>query len=277
MSSNRMMSSSALLNVMVSAAQKAGRSLIRDFGEIEHLQISRKSLGDFVSTADHRSEKILVEELKKARPDFGFLLEESGEIAGNDPETKWIIDPLDGTTNFLHGIPHFAVNLALLKKKEIIAGVTYNPITDELYWAEKGCGAFLNRRRLRVSGRRYLEEAVISAGTPFGKHGSSDHYISCYKRLVPVISGVRRTGSAALDLAYVAAGRFEGSLEANLAPWDLAAGILLVREAGGQACNFEGSLDVLNFYHQGEATGAIISGNDAIFAELKGLVVGKGK
>lgn len=275
MSSNRMMSSSALINVMVNAVQKAGRGLIRDFGEIEHLQVSRKSLGDFVSTADHRSEKLLVEELKKARPDFGFLLEEGGEIKGNDPETKWVIDPLDGTTNFLHGVPHFAINLALLKKGEVVAGVTYNPVTDELYWAEKGCGAFLNRRRLRVSGRRHLDEALIAAGTPYGKHGDSDHYISCYKRLVPVISGIRRTGSAALDLAYVAAGRFEGSLEVNLAPWDLAAGILLIREAGGQVCDFEGNLNPLHFHQQGKPNGAIISGNEGIFSELKALVVGK--
>lgn len=270
-----MMSSSPILNVMVNAIQKAGRGLVRDFGEIEQLQVSRKSLGDFVSTADHRSEKILVEELKKARPDFGFLVEESGSIKGNDPESTWIIDPLDGTTNFLHGIPHFAISVALQKKGEVVAGVTFNPVTDEMYWAEKGGGAFLNQRRIRVSGRRTLEEALVAAATPYSKHGNSDHYISCYKRMVPVISGVRRTGSAALDLAYVGAGRFDGTMEINLSAWDLAAGSLIVREAGGYVCDFTGNQNPLDFLKKCEKTGTIISGNEPIFAELKALVVGK--
>lgn len=275
MSVNRMMSSSPILNVMVNAVQKAGRGMVRDFGEIEQLQVSRKSLGDFVSTADKRSEKTLVDELKKARPEFSFLLEETGSIKGKDPESLWIIDPLDGTTNFLHGIPHFAISVALQKKGEVVAAVTYNPVTDEMYWAEKGCGAYLNQRRLRVSGRRTLEEALVAAGTPYSKHGNSEHYISCYKRMVPVISGVRRSGSAALDLAYVAAGRFDGSMEINLAAWDLAAGSLMVREAGGYVCDFSGNQNVLDFMIQGHPTGTIISGNETIFAELKALVVGK--
>jgi len=275
MSINRMMSSSPILNVMVNAVQKAGRALVRDFGEIEQLQVSRKSLGDFVSTADHRSEKILMEELKKARPDFCFLLEESGSIKGADAESLWIVDPLDGTTNFLHGIPHFAISVALQKKGEVVAGVTFNPVTDEMYWAEKGGGAFLNQRRIRVSGRRTLEEALVAAATPYSKHGNSEHYISCYKRMVPVISGVRRTGSAALDLAYVGAGRFDGSMEINLSAWDIAAGSLIVREAGGYVCDFSGNQNPLDFLAKGEKSGTIVSGNETIFTELKALVVGK--
>lgn len=266
MTTQRMMTSSPLLNVMVNAVQKAGRAMVRDFGEIEHLQVSRKNLGDFVSTADHRSEKILIEELKKARPDFGFLMEEGGVIAGNDPDSNWIIDPLDGTTNFLHGIPHFAINLALKKKDEIVAGVTYNPALDELYWTEKGSGTYVNHRRLRVSGRRYLEEALVASGTPFGRHGSDNLFIKSFQQLAPVVSGIRRSGSAALDLAYVAAGRLDGVLLTNLSIWDIAAGSLMIKEAGGYICDFEGNQDYLN-------TGHIIAGNEVIFAELKSLVL----
>jgi myo-inositol-1(or 4)-monophosphatase len=250
---------------MINAAQKAGRSMVRDFGELEHLQVSRKSLGNFVSTADQRSEKILVEELKKARPDFGFLLEEGGAIPGKDSEATWIIDPLDGTTNFLHGIPHFAINIALQKKDEIVAGVTYNPITDELYWAEKGGGTFVNQRRLRVSGRRQLDESLIATGTPFGKHGNGEFFMGCFKKLVPLVSGVRRSGSMALDLAYLAAGRFDGILFMNMSVWDLAAGSLMIREAGGYLCDFEGQQNYLK-------SGHIIAGNEAIFAEFKSLL-----
>lgn len=265
MSSQRMMTSSALLNVMVNAVQKAGRAMVRDFGEIEHLQVSRKSLGDFVSTADHRSEKILVEELKRGRPDFGFLLEEGGVIAGKDPENTWIIDPLDGTTNFLHGIPHFAINVALKRKDEIVAGVTYNPVTDEFYWSEKGSGTFMNQRRLRVSGRRNLDEALIATGTPFGKHGNSELFLKSFQKLVPVVSGIRRSGSAALDLAYLAAGRLDGLMIMNMSIWDLAAGSLMIREAGGYCCDFDGKQDFLN-------TGNLIAGNETIYAELKALI-----
>lgn len=275
MAIQRMMSSSPLLNVMVNAVQKAGRALVRDFGEIEHLQVSRKSLGDFVSTADRRAEKILIEELHRARPEFSFLVEESGSIPGKDLETLWIIDPLDGTTNFLHGIPHFAISVGVQKQGELIAGVIYNPITDEMYWAEKGSGAFLNQRRLRVSGRRLLEEALIAAGTPYGKHGDTDHYIRCYQKLVPTVSGLRRSGSAALDLAYVAAGRFDGFIVTNLAAWDIAAGALIIREAGGSVCNFEGKPDVLDFLTKDAQTGSIISGNEAIYAELRSLICKK--
>lgn len=265
MSTQRMMTSSPLLNVMVNAVQKAGRAMIRDFGEIEHLQVSRKSLGDFVTTADHRSEKILTEELHKARPDFGFHMEEGGVIQGNDPDSNWIIDPLDGTTNFLHGIPHFAINLALKKKDEIVAGVTYNPITDELYWAEKGGGAFVNQRRIRVSGRRFLDEALLASGTPFGKNGNNDVFLRCFQKLSPVVSGIRRSGSAALDLAYLAAGRLDGILLHNLSIWDMAAGSLMIKEAGGYICDFDGKQNFLS-------SGQIVAGNEVIFAELKALI-----
>lgn len=232
---------SAVMNVMVSAVHRASRSLIRDFNEIEHLQVSRKGLGDFVSTADYASEKILVAELSRARPEYGFLVEESGVIEGEDPLHRWVIDPLDGTTNFLHGIPHFAISLALQKGDEVIAAIIHNPATDEMFWAEKGRGAYVNQRRLRVSGRRQLSDALIATGIPFGNTGNKQKFVERAARIMPRTSGLRRMGAAALDLAYVAAGRCEAYFEDGLSPWDIAAGILLVREAGGMVTQIGGS------------------------------------
>ena len=216
---------------MSQAVYKAARGLVRDFGELSHLQITRKSIGDFVSSADKRSEQILIDELRKVRPTFGFLCEEAGEIAGRDTRHRWIIDPLDGTTNFLHSNPHFAITLALEFDKEIIAGITYQPILDEMFWAEKGKGAFCNQKRLRVSGRRDLESLLICC----------DHDHPATAKLDGKVSGIRYTGAGALDLAYVASGRFDVCFLEGLKPWDMAAGVLLVREAGGVITNKDGS------------------------------------
>ncbi len=231
---------SAVMNVMTRAATKAGRALVRDFGEVEQLQVSRKGPADFVSTADHKAERTVVAELKRARPDYGLLLEEGGEQAGSDGSRRWIVDPLDGTTNFLHGIPHFAVSIGLEQDGEPIAGVIYNPINDELFWAERGQGAWLNDRRLRVSGRRRLEDALLATGVPFLGHGDGAEFLAELSALMPRIAGIRRFGSAALDLAWVAAGRFDGFWETGLNPWDVAAGIVLVQEAGGFATEIGG-------------------------------------
>ena len=221
---------SALINVMSTAVYKAARGLVRDFGELSHLQITRKSIGDFVSSADKRSEQILIDELRKARPDFCFLCEEAGEIKGRDPRHRWIIDPLDGTTNFLHSNPHFAITVALEFDGEIIAGVTYQPILDELFWAEKGKGAFCNQKRLRVSSRRDLESLLVCC--------DYDHPV--VKDIDEKISGIRYTGAGALDLAYVASGRFDVCFLQGLKPWDMAAGVLMIREAGGVVTNMDG-------------------------------------
>jgi myo-inositol-1(or 4)-monophosphatase len=249
---------------MISATEKAGRALTRDFGEVEQLQVSRKGLGDFVSTADHRAEKIIIQELMKARPGFSFLLEETGAIDGTDPEHCWIVDPLDGTLNFLHGIPQFCISLALKKGDEIVAGVIFNPILDELYWAEKGKGAFLNQRRLRVSGRRHLDEAVLAIGTPY--HQQADT-INHTERLAGKVAGMRRFGSAALDLAYVAAGKFEGCFATHLKAWDVAAGILMIKEAGGYVCDGKGGQDILN-------SGSVLAANDHLFDPLSKILIG---
>jgi myo-inositol-1(or 4)-monophosphatase len=267
MFTSRQTGRSALINVMVSATEKAGRALTRDFGEVEHLQVSRKGLGDFVSTADHRSEKILIQELSKARPGYAFLLEESGVIEGTDPDHCWIIDPLDGTLNFLHGVPQFCISVALKKGEDIIAGVIYNPILNELYWAEKGKGAFFNQeRRLRVSGRRHLEEALIAMGTPY-KRQDDENIIGHVNLLAGKVAGMRRFGSAALDLAYVAAGRLDGCFSTHLKAWDLAAGILIVKESGGYMCDQHGAQDMLN-------AGSILAANDHLFDPLSKILVG---
>ncbi|MDF3034247.1 MAG: inositol monophosphatase [Alphaproteobacteria bacterium] len=264
MLTGRLTGQSALVNVMISATEKAGRALTRDFGEVEQLQVSRKGLGDFVSTADHRAEKIIIQELTKARPGFSFLLEETGAIDGTDPEHCWIVDPLDGTLNFLHGIPQFCISLALKKGNEVVAGVIFNPILDELYWAEKGKGAFLNQRRLRVSGRRHLDEALLAIGTPYHQQANG---INHTERLAGKVAGVRRFGSAALDLAYVAAGKFEGCFATHLKAWDVAAGILMVKEAGGYACDDRGGQDILN-------SGSVLAANDHLFDPLSKILIG---
>jgi myo-inositol-1(or 4)-monophosphatase len=235
-----MATKSALINVMARAAVKAGRALVRDFGEVEQLQVSMKGPADFVSTADHKAEKVLRLELEKARPDFGFLMEESGSINTESTNRCWIVDPLDGTTNFLHGIPHFAISIGLEQEGQMVAGVIYNPVQNELYWAERGQGAFLNDHRLRVSGRRCLEQAVLATGAPFLGHGDVELFQAELSAIMPRVAGIRRFGAASLDLAYVAAGRFDGFWENGLNPWDVAAGIVLVQEAGGFATEIEG-------------------------------------
>lgn len=246
---------SANLNVMCKAVEAAARGLLRDFGEVENLQVSRKGPADFVSTADTRTEKVLLAELTKARPGWGFLLEEAGHIAGEDPNYRFIIDPLDGTTNFLHGLPQFAISVALEERGEIVAGVVYNPVTDEMFWAEKGQGAFLNGRRLRVSGRRYMNDAIYATGIPFQGRGDHGLFLNELETIMKMSAGVRRLGAASLDLAFVAAGRFDGFWERDLQPWDIAAGIILVREAGGFVSEFDARTKMLE-------SGQIVAGNE---------------
>ena len=259
-----MTQTSAIINVMTAAARKASRKLIRDFGEVENLQVSKKGPADFVSAADLRAEKILHGELSHARPKFGFLMEEGGEIEGEDRANRWIIDPLDGTTNFLHGIPHFSITIAHEREGEILAGIVYEPLRDELFWAEKGAGAFVNDNRLRVSARTNIAEAVLATGFPrLGR--SQPEFLPRLDTVLRRTAGVRRFGSAALDLAYVAAGRFDGFWEDGLAPWDLAAGLLLVREAGGLIGDPKGTGNPLE-------TGNIIAANPNLFDAIGSLL-----
>lgn len=263
-----MVQRSALLNVMTAAAQKAGRGLVRDFGEIENLQVSKKGTADFVSNADRKAEKTLVAELSKARPKFGFLLEEGGEIEGTDTSNRWIIDPLDGTTNLLHGLPHFSISIALERDGDPAAGVIYDPLADQMFTAEKGQGAHLNNRRIRVSGRSDLTESLFCTGIPFagrGPQSNHDRFLKQLGAVMGVSSGVRRFGSAALDLAYVAAGRYEGFWEAGLEPWDIAAGIVLVREAGGYVTDLKGGNGMMK-------SGEIIAANDQLHGKLKEIL-----
>ncbi len=232
---------SALLTVMIAAARKAGKKLVRDFGEVSELQVSKKGPADFVSAADLKAEQTLYEELAKVRPGYGFLGEERGMIEGTDKTHRWICDPLDGTTNFLHGIPHFAVNVALEREGMIVAGVTHNPITNDTYWAERGKGAFLNsEKRLRVAARKHLDETVLATGIPFAGRPGHGLFLKELHQIGQRVAGVRRFGSAALDLAWVAAGRYDGYWERNLAAWDIAAGSLLVLEAGGAVASADG-------------------------------------
>jgi myo-inositol-1(or 4)-monophosphatase len=254
------MINSALMNVMVKAARRAGRSLKRDLGEVENLQVSMKGPANFVSLADKRAEEMLYTDLNKARPGYGFLGEEGGNREGTDKSHMWVVDPLDGTTNFLHGIPHFAVSIGLLREGVAIAGLIYNPANDELYMAEKGSGAFLNDSRLRVAGRKQLNECVIACGLPH--IGRGDHELSRKEMsaLQPKVAGLRRFGAASLDLAFVAAGRLDGYWERNLQPWDIAAGIVLIKEAGGTVGDIHGG-DVLK-------TGNIVCGNEFVNGEL---------
>jgi myo-inositol-1(or 4)-monophosphatase len=234
-----------IVNVMEGAAMKAARSLVRDFGEVEQLQVSQKGPADFVSEADRRAEAILRRELQKARPGFGLLMEESGETAGTEPGERWIVDPLDGTTNFLHGIPHFAISIAHESQGEIVAGLIYQPLTDESYWAERGKGAYLNNRRIRVSGRRDMGQAVLATGIPFGVRPGKRETLAALEPVMECTAGLRRLGAASLDLAYVAAGRYEAFWEFGLSPWDVAAGIVIVREAGGLISRIDGRTEGL--------------------------------
>ena len=256
---------SPVVNVMANAARKAARGLNRDFGEVEQLQVSVKGPGDFVSTADLHAERTLKTELLRARPGYGMLFEEGGATEGTDPHHRWIVDPLDGTTNFLHGIPHFAISIALERDGEIVAGVIYQPTSDEMFWAEKGAGAYLNDRRLRVSARRQLGEALIGTGIPFGGRGDHPTYIATLARVMAATSGVRRFGAAALDLAYVAAGRYDGFWEFGLSPWDIAAGLLLVREAGGFVSDLAGGQTMMT-------SGDVLAANGHLHLPLAALI-----
>lgn len=259
------MPASALMNVMINAARKAGRGLTRDFGEVSQLQVSVKGPANFVSAADHRAEEVIHKELSKARPGYGFLMEESGAIRGADNTHRWIVDPLDGTTNFLHSIPLFCISIGLEREGQLVAGVVYNPISEELYTAEKGRGAFLNDRRLRVAARRSLDDAVVSTGIPHRGRAHQGDFLEDVRRVMPKVAGVRRTGSAALDLAWTAAGRFDAYFERGLQAWDMAAGIVLVREAGGFICDLAGGDGMLG-------SGGILAANKTIKQKLLPLV-----
>jgi len=232
---------SALLNVMIDAARKAARGLARDFGEVTELQVSKKGAADFVTNADIKAEQTLFEILTKARPGYGFLGEERGMVEGTDKTHTWIVDPLDGTTNFMHAIPHFAVNIALQREGEgVVAGVTYNPITHDLFWVEKGKGAFLGaEKRLRVAARRNLDESILATGVPFAGKPGHAQFLKELHQVSQKVAGVRRFGAAALDLAWVAAGRFDAYWERNLNPWDIAAGVLMVQESGGKVTTID--------------------------------------
>lgn len=265
-------SHSGLITVMTRAARKAAPRLRRDFGEVEQLQVSRKGPADFVSMADERAEQTLVEELRHARPDWSLSLEEGGTIDGDPAKPRWIVDPIDGTSNFLHGIPHFAISIAVQEPRPggrgwgaISHGLVHQPLSDESFWAEKGSGAWLNDRRLRVSSRRDLSEALVATGVPYKAHGHLPRFQAILDAISPEVAGIRRFGSAALDLAWVAAGRFDGFWEEDLQFWDIAAGLLLVREAGGFVTDFRGG-------DAGLEGGQVLAANDQLHSRLHKLV-----
>ena len=266
-----MVSHSGLITVMQRAARKAAPRLRRDFGEVELLQVSRKGPADFVSLADQRAEQTIIEELRHARPDWRMTVEERGTIEGDPDKPRFIVDPLDGTTNFLHGLPHFAISIAVEDprgpqgKPEITQALVYQPLTDESFWAEKGRGAWLNERRLRVSARRDLSESLIATGVPFKGHGHMDRFEKILGAVAPEVAGIRRFGSAALDLAWVAAGRYDGFWEENLEEWDVAAGIVLVREAGGFVTDFRGGDRMIE-------RNEFLAANDQLHSRLHKLV-----
>ena len=263
------MQGSANLNVMMKAARKAGRTLVKDFGEVENLQVSMKGAGDFVTRADIAAERIIRDELMGARPSYGWLAEEGGGEGGKDPTRRWIVDPLDGTTNFLHGLPHFAVSIALEHKGEVISGVIYDPVKDELFFAEKGTGAWMNDKRLRVSGRHKMIEAIFATGLPYAGRADLPETLHDLARLLPACAGVRRWGAAALDLAYVAAGRYDGFWERGLKPWDLAAGVVIAREAGALVQPLDPQGDILG-------DGEILAANEAIFDKFARVIRDRG-
>jgi myo-inositol-1(or 4)-monophosphatase len=248
---------SPALNVMMAAARKAGKPLIRDLGELENLQVSMKGPADFVTNADKRTEKILIDELTRVRPGYGFLAEESGAIEGKDKTHRFIIDPIDGTTNFLHGIPHFAISIALEREGQIVTALVYNPATDDMFMAEKGQGAFLNNKRLRVGARKTLNTALVATGIPFQGHGDFARFDAELNAIMPNVAGIRRFGAASLDLAYVAAGRFDAFWERDLSPWDIAAGLLLVKEAQGMVSDLSNGTNMLD-------TGTILAANEML-------------
>jgi myo-inositol-1(or 4)-monophosphatase len=256
---------SAILNVMIKAAHRAARSLKRDLGEVEQLQVSLKGPRNFVTAADRRAEAILREELAKARPDYGFLGEEGGAQPGTDKTHRWIVDPLDGTTNFLHGIPHFAIAIALERNGTIVAGLVYNPAHDEMFIAERGKGAFLNDKRIRVAARQRLAEAIVACGLPHYGRGDLALARSEIAAAQRAFAGLRRYGAATLDLAWIAAGRLDAYWERDLSPWDLAAGSILVREAGGFISDLDGGDAILT-------KGNVVAGNETMHHELLRLL-----
>ena len=254
----------AVINVMVAAAKKASRGLLRDYGEVDQLQVSLKGPANFVSAADRRADDVLRTELRKARPDWGILTEESGMTSGSDSENRWVVDPLDGTTNFLHGIPHFAISFAQERKGEVVAGIVHDPLKDETFMAERGAGAFLQARRLRVSARKSLADALFATGIPHIGRPDHEEFLARLRVVMASSAGVRRPGAATLDLAYVAAGRFDGYWEADLGLWDIAAGMLLVREAGGLAGDLYGK-PLLE-------TKTVVAANDQLFERFQQLL-----
>ncbi|MGB0959085.1 MAG: inositol monophosphatase family protein [Halocynthiibacter sp.] len=262
---------SANLNVMIKAARTAGRSLLKDFGEVENLLSSMKTPGDFVSRADTRSEEIIKEILMESRPTYGFLAEEGGEVEGKDPTRRWIVDPLDGTTNFLHGLPHWAVSIALEHKGEVISAVVYDPVKDEMFFAEKGAGAWLNdRQRVRTSQRKSLIEGLFATGLPFAGRADLPNTLAELARLLPACAGVRRMGAASLDLAYLGAGRYDGFWERKLKIWDIAAGYLIAKEAGALVEPIRENRSILE-------DGEIIAANDLIFSKFAKVIRDTGK
>ena len=265
---------SGLIRVMERAARKAGGRLRRDFGEVEHLQVSRKGPADFVSKADMRAERTIYDELLAARPGWGFVMEEAGVIEGDPGMPRWIVDPLDGTSNFLHGIPHFAISIAAQEPRpdgkgwgDVVAGVVYQPITDQTFWAEKSRGAWLHDARLRVSARSRLSDALVATGVPFFGHGDFAEWGRIFGAIGPEVAGIRRFGAASLDLAYVAQGRFDGFWESGLSDWDTAAGCLLVREAGGFVSDFRGRSEQIH-------SAQVLAANDALHSKLHKLLAG---
>ncbi|MGR3362982.1 MAG: inositol monophosphatase family protein [Maritimibacter harenae] len=259
------MQGSANLNIMIKAARKAGRSLVKDFREVENLQVSMKGAGDFVSRADIAAEEIIKTELMEARPNYGWLAEEGGGEDGNDPTRRWIVDPLDGTTNFLHGLPHWAISIALEHKGEVVAGVIFDAAKDEMFMAEKGAGAWMNDMRLRVSGRHKMIESIFATGLPFGGRADLPDTLQDLARLMPACAGVRRWGAAALDMAYVAAGRYEGFWERRLNAWDMAAGLVILREAGALVEPIDPAGDILS-------DGEVLCANEAIFDNFAKII-----
>ena len=249
------------LNVMIKASEKASKILIRDFGEIEKLQVSRKGPKDFVTNSDLKTEKIIIEELKKARPNFSIISEEDGSELNNDKDNTWIIDPIDGTTNFMHGNPNFAISIAAEINGKLEAAIIYSPITDEMFTAERGKGSFLNDKRIRIATRKKLSDTILVTGIPHLGRGDKELFIKEMNKIIPEVAGIRRSGSAALDLAWIAAGRYDIFWERGLEIWDIAAGVLLVREAGGFAKGLDGSEK--NLWE-----GNVIAGNDDIINAL---------
>jgi myo-inositol-1(or 4)-monophosphatase len=264
---------SGIITVMERAARKAGMKLRRDFGEVEHLQVSQKGPADFVSKADQAAERTLYDELSHARPDWGFVMEEGGVIEGAPGKPRFIIDPLDGTSNFLHAIPHFAISIAVQEPRadggwgDFTAALIYQPVLDESYWAERGRGAWLHDRRLRVSARRHLNESLIATGIPYMGHGDFAQWSRIFGAVAPEVAGIRRFGAASLDLAWVAAGRYDGFWESDLSIWDVAAGILLVREAGGFVSDFRGG-------ERSVERSEFIAGSSAVHSKLQKLIAG---